>query len=86
MHDAGFERVTASVAERVVDIKRGREILSSPFLPQGSCSQLALLSGEAYAVGLEGIKNAVTRAEKRGEALTFRTDISLHIVTGHKPT
>lgn len=74
---SGFGRVTWRVVERVVDHKMGRQVLEDPFLKKDACSQLALLSDEAYAAGLRRIERALARAEAAGETLVFPTNILL---------
>ena len=63
----------------------GREVLESPCLQKGGTSQLALLTEEAYAAGLERIKADLLQAEKMGVSLEFVVDISLALVTGRAP-
>ena len=56
-----------------------------PFLQKGGTSQLALLTEEAYAAGLERIKVDLLQAEKTGVPLEFVVDVSLALVTGSAP-
>ncbi len=79
---AGFERVEWQPVEQILDQKMGRAILADPFVQKHACSQLALLSDEAYAAGLERIEAAVAAAEVQGETLTFHTDLLLAMLTG----
>ena len=62
--------------------KTGRAVLDDPFLQQNSCSQLALLSQEAYQAGLHCIEAALDRAEAAGETLTFPVDTPLAMISG----
>ncbi len=75
MIEVGFERIEWRLVERIEDPKVGREIFSDPFLEKDACSQLALLSDEAYAAGLRRIATALTEAEARGTSITFATDL-----------
>ena len=63
----------------------GWEVLQSPFLQKGGTSQLALLTEEAYAAGLERIKVDLLQAEKTGAPLEFAVDVSLALVAGRAP-
>jgi hypothetical protein len=85
MADAGFERVALEGIERICDPKHGRRVLEDPFLQKDACSQLALLTDEAYEAGLRRIEAALEAAEAAGEDLVFRTDLSIAMLTGHKP-
>jgi SAM-dependent methyltransferase len=80
----GFEEVKSREVERIVDHKRGREIWDDPFLQKDSCSQLALLSNEAYVAGLQRIEAALRQAETRGKTILFQSEISLAMLTGYK--
>ena len=85
MTEAGFVQVVSGIAEHMVHSLTGREVLQSPFLQKGGTSQLALLTEEAYAAGLERIKGDLLQAEKSGVPLEFVVDISLALVTGRAP-
>jgi ubiquinone/menaquinone biosynthesis C-methylase UbiE len=78
---AGFERVEWKPVEQILDQKMGRAIFADLFVQKHACSQLALLSDEAYAAGLERIEAALVAAEARGETLTFHTDLLLAMLT-----
>jgi SAM-dependent methyltransferase len=85
MADAGFDRVALEGVERIYDPKHGRRVLEDPFLHKSACSQLALLTDEAYEAGLQRIGAALDAAEAAGEDLVFRTDLSIAMLSGHKP-
>lgn len=84
MTASGFLRVEKRLVERIVDHKIGREVLEDPFLQKDACSQLALLSDEAYAAGMRRIEAALSRAEANGKTLIFPTDILLAMIVGRK--
>jgi len=84
--EAGFEQVEWRLVERINDPKVGREIFSDPFLQKSACSQLALLSDEAYAAGLRRMVTALTEAEARGTTITFATDLWQAILLGRLGT
>ncbi len=80
----GFKRMELREVERVDDPKHGKEVLDDPFLCKNSCSQLALLSKEAYAAGVQKIEAALVEADARGESIVFRSEFSIEMLTGFK--
>ncbi|MEJ2736545.1 MAG: class I SAM-dependent methyltransferase [Anaerolineae bacterium] len=82
---AGFEGVEWRWVERILDPKRGRAVFDDPFLRKDSCSQLALLTDEAYAAGLDRIEAALSSAEATGETILFATDLLLAMIVGRVP-
>jgi ubiquinone/menaquinone biosynthesis C-methylase UbiE len=82
MAEADFERVEWRWVERILDQKQGRAIFDHPFLKKDSCSQLALLTDEAYAAGLDRIEAALASAEAAGETVIFPTDLLLAMIVG----
>ncbi|MBN1660369.1 MAG: class I SAM-dependent methyltransferase [Anaerolineae bacterium] len=82
MAAAGFQSIDWRVVERIVDIKAGRAVLNDPFLRKEATSQLTLLSDEAYAAGLQRMKDAIAAAEATGREVTFATDLLLAMITG----
>jgi ubiquinone/menaquinone biosynthesis C-methylase UbiE len=83
---AGFARLSLAEVEHISAPKQGRQVLADPFLQKNACSQLALLSDEAYRAGLHRIEAALAQAEAGGEILVFQTDIVIEMLTGLKPT
>lgn len=81
---AGFGVAEVSVVETVHDPKAGRDVLSDPFLSKTSCSQLALLSDDEYARGIERIRATVDAAEARRETATFETDLIVEMLVTRK--
>jgi SAM-dependent methyltransferase len=75
MIEAGFQRLEWRLVEQIQDHKVGRAVFSDPFLQKDACSQLTLLSDEAYAAGLRRIATALAEAEAKGQSLTFPTDL-----------
>jgi len=84
MLEDGFEDIRWQEVERIVAPKYGRGVLEDPFLKKNSCSQLALLTEEAYRTGLERIEADLVEAEARGETLVFETDILTAMLAGRK--
>lgn len=82
MAQAGLQDVRFGLAERLSGRKRGREVLSDPFLEKDANSQLLLLSDEAYAAGLRRIEAWLAEAEARDELPAFQVDLQLKIAVG----
>jgi hypothetical protein len=82
MIEAGFEQIKWRLVERIEDDKLDRGIYADPFLQKDACSQLALLSDEAYAAGLRRIATALAEAEAREESITFTTDLWQAMLVG----
>lgn len=72
---AGFKRAEWRVAERIHTQITGRAILDDYFLQKYSSSQLALLTDEMYAAGLNRIQAALADAEANGTEAKFITDL-----------
>ncbi len=85
MVTAGFEPVEWRLVERIVDHKVGRDVLDDPFLQKDACSQLALLSDQAYAAGLRRIEAALEKAAAAGETIVFPAEIHLGALIGRLP-
>ena len=79
MIEAGFEKVTSRVGERIVDTRMGRDVLP---LSKNFTSHLTLLSPDAYAEGIDRIETALAEAEEEGEIVEFPVDISPHMISG----
>ncbi|MFN2165966.1 MAG: class I SAM-dependent methyltransferase [Anaerolineae bacterium] len=82
---AGFEPIQWKLVEKVVSDKVGRAVLADPFLAKGAVSQLALLSDEAYAAGLDRIEAALAGAEAMGKMLAFPVTFALAMLAGRVP-
>jgi len=77
---AGFTRAEWRVAERIHQEFVGRAVLDNPFTQKHGSSQLALLSDEAYAAGLQLIQAAL--AELGGDEKVFIADQWLTLIVG----
>jgi SAM-dependent methyltransferase len=82
MAAAGFEQVEWRPAERIFDPLAGRDIYKNSFLRKEGTSQLALLSDEAFALGMRRIEMALAQAESAGQTLVFPLDILLTLTVG----
>jgi malonyl-CoA O-methyltransferase len=85
MAAAGLEGVAVGVVERIRKTWHGDEVLGEPFLDKGATSQLALLSDEAYAAGLDRIRAELGRAAAEGREATFGMDLVLNLGVGRRP-
>lgn len=79
MEAAGLEQDQLRPVERIEADKRGREVLDDPFLQKDATSQLAFLSDEAYAAGIERMGAAI---EEQGDSLVFPVDITVQMLVG----
>lgn len=82
MQASGFKRIKLQSVENIYEVKRGRQVLKDPFLEKNSCSQLALLSDQAYTQGIARIRADIEQAEERGESLEFISDIQIFMLIG----
>ena len=80
---AGFHSREWQVVEQIESQRLGRDVFNDPFLKKDSTSQLALLSDEAYAAGMQRIQKAIEEAEMRGEEAVFDTRLKLVMFTAH---
>ncbi len=81
MSQAGF---TSPHIEQVEIIRRsiyGDEVWQDPFLRKHSCSQLALLSQQAYEAGLGRIRKDLEEAGPARENFLFRANIYMGMVS-----
>jgi ubiquinone/menaquinone biosynthesis C-methylase UbiE len=84
MTAAGLENVELREVEHIVDAKIGRDVLDDPFLRKSACSQLALLTDSAYAMGMRKLGAALREAEASGKTMIFKTELSVEMMTGRK--
>ena len=80
MEDAGLRRITKYDAERVEKDMIGEEVFSDNFLHKDQSSQLANLSDNEYADGINKIKNAI----HINPAQLFSTRLTFVCITGTK--
>jgi SAM-dependent methyltransferase len=81
---AGFRRVAWHPVDQIHDTKFGTAVLDDPFLKKEACSQLALLSDEAYQAGLQRIRTALAQAEAAGNTPVFQSDLTIAMLTAQK--
>lgn len=74
---AGMSELEFGVAHTVHVELHGEEVFTDRFLSRQGTSQLALLSEEEYALGLERVRRQVERGEADGGPARFRTRLDL---------
>jgi SAM-dependent methyltransferase len=84
LNHAGFRQVNREVVQRIDDKIEGEAIFDSYFLQKNACSQLILLSDEAYQAGLARIRAKLAESEARGKTVVFRTKIKNWMFYGFK--
>jgi ubiquinone/menaquinone biosynthesis C-methylase UbiE len=77
---AGFNQVDLRPVKLIEQTFHGRAVLADPFLQQNACSQLALLSTDEYAAGLNKLHAALAAAEAQGETLKCRDLLHLDLL------
>ena len=82
MAEMGFERMELRPVAIAGETKYGRAVLEDPFLAKYACSQLALLTDQAYAAGLECIHQVLRDAEAQRSSAVFPTTIRIHQLVG----
>jgi ubiquinone/menaquinone biosynthesis C-methylase UbiE len=82
---AGFQNIERQNVEHILNIHKGEEVFSDPFLKHNATSQLALLSKESYLAGIENIKTDLNKSQAKNEQLIFKSDFWVRMFTGLKP-
>lgn len=80
---AGFGRMESRVACRFAQNRIGRAVLDDPELRRNGCSQMALLTDEQYAAGMNRIIAALHAAEGL-EPPVFSGEISMMMVCAYR--
>jgi hypothetical protein len=57
-------------------------VFGEPELQDNSCSQMALLSDEQYAAGIEGIRSVLQHSRPE-DSPTFKVDIAMMMQCGY---
>jgi SAM-dependent methyltransferase len=79
---AGFDRVECGIACRFTQTRVGRAVFADPELQRNGCSQMALLSDEQHAAGIERIRSAL-RSSQPNKPPVFKVDIAMMMQCGH---
>jgi len=82
MKEAGFVGCERRTAARIEHDFIGDQVWSDPVLQKNGASQLSLLTEDAFANGMARIREALQRAERRGQEIVFPTRIALPIAVG----
>ncbi|HEX2466349.1 MAG TPA: methyltransferase domain-containing protein [Thermoanaerobaculia bacterium] len=82
MREAGLERVTTRVAQRIQNLSYGAEVLDDPILHRHGTSQLTMLDDAAFHRGMRRIQEAVNDVARR---TAFVTDLVLPVTRGFVP-
>jgi SAM-dependent methyltransferase len=85
LQQVGFRQVSAPVVQYINENKTGDAILSSYYIRKDSCSQLILLSDEAYQAGLARIQAAIEQAKASGKDIVFPAQLNNRMCYGFKP-
>ena len=85
MRASGLENIETVAVERIRRRFVGGEILEDYFLQRKASSQLAILSDEAWAQGLQRIRRAIQKGAQEGAPTIFEVDLALVLVCGSKP-
>ena len=79
---AGFDRVECAIACRFGTTRVGAAVFDDPELQRNGCSQMALLTDEQYAAGIERIRSAIRRSKPDAPVL-FKVDIAMMMQCGY---
>jgi ubiquinone/menaquinone biosynthesis C-methylase UbiE len=85
LHQAAFQQVSSPIVQYISDNLVGEAVFDSYFLRKGSCSQLILLSEEAYQAGLSKMRAKIAAAQASEEEIIFRTELKNRMCHGFKP-
>jgi ubiquinone/menaquinone biosynthesis C-methylase UbiE len=85
LRQAGFQHIQSPMVERITEEFVGEAVFNNYFLEKDSCSQLILLSDEAYQAGLDRMQSAIDEAKARGKDIIFSTEIKNWMTYGFKP-
>ncbi|MFH1215463.1 MAG: class I SAM-dependent methyltransferase [Pseudomonadota bacterium] len=85
MQEEGMERCALMQGASLQYDFRGKEVFADPVLHKNGVSQLALLSEEDFARGMERIRAAIATGGETGEEIIFPARISLPAVVGFAP-
>ncbi len=77
--EAGFTETRLGLVEWIRDDKVGRQVLDDPYLDKNAASQLALLTDQEYAAGLDRLYATLALAEKSGQPPLFPVEIRLQM-------
>ena len=85
LREGGFEDVSTALVQRMRRSEAARPYLERGAADKNVTSQLALLSDEEYAAGIERIWDHIRQAEARGETHQLRGDLHIYATSGRAP-
>jgi ubiquinone/menaquinone biosynthesis C-methylase UbiE len=86
LREAGFQQISSPVVQYIESNVMGEAIFENYHIRKEACSQLILISTEAYQAGLERISAKLEAAKARGETVVFRTYLKNRMCHGLKPS
>ena len=85
MLTAGFKQAQLQPVDLISSSLTNRNVLKNNFMEKNSCSQLALLTDDAYQAGKQRIEAAVEEANRTGKTIHFPVEIEMDMLVGTKP-
>lgn len=83
--DVGFINFRSPIVEQIRDRWEDEAIFDCYFSKKNACSQLILLTDEAYQRGMERIRRAISEARLKNKTAVFRTELKNRMFHGFKP-
>lgn len=83
--DVGFIDFRSPIVEQIRERWENEAIFDSYFLKKNACSQLILLTDEAYQRGMESIRRKIYEARLKNKTAVFRTELKNRMFHGFKP-
>ena len=84
LREAGFVQINSPIVQYIDECVSGEAIFDNYWLCKDSCSQLILLSVEAYQAGVKRLRRRLAQAKAAGETVTFRTRLENRMCHGFK--
>lgn len=84
LKEAGFENPAQQAVEHIRNLHVGSAVLRDPYLRHNASSQLALLSAQQYAAGMQRIQAAIEEAERNQTRVIFQSDFWVNMYVGVK--
>ncbi len=81
----GFQHVESPIVQYIHNELVGEAVFDNYYLRKDACSQLILISDEAYQAGLERMKAKIVEAQAKGESIVFRAQFKDRMCHGFKP-
>ncbi len=85
LRQAGFYKISSPIVQHIRSDVVGEDIFDNYHIQKEACSQLILLTEEAYQAGLQRMRDRIERASAIGETVIFRTRLKNRMCHGIKP-